>query len=205
MVPRSGDSECTPLRSALSILFTLNLASQFTVGQLGNLGDDFNGPGTIATTTTSVSYGLEIGDKVHIDPTGSPIQLAGCPGSPMASIIKNTAIVISTGSVSIGNTTPDRHFEVILTAESPPNALHIAPRSSRPVCLAPGSRNGSNNAGGNHCESVCHNCLPALTEPCPDRDETSAARQFTLVFLPQDLQNGIQLVLRLGHFASRGD
>ena len=74
MVPRSGDSECTPLRSALSILFTLNLASQFTVGQLGNLGDDFNGPGTIATTTTRVSYGLEIGDEVHIDPTGSPIQ-----------------------------------------------------------------------------------------------------------------------------------
>ena len=62
-------------------------ASQFTVGQLGNLGDDFNGPGTIATTTTRVSYGLEIGDEVHIDPTGSPIHLAGCPGSPMASII----------------------------------------------------------------------------------------------------------------------
>ena len=77
MVPRSGDSECTPFRSALSILFTLNLASQFTVGQLGNLGDDFNGPGTIATTTTRVSYGLEIGDEVHIDPTGSPIHLAG--------------------------------------------------------------------------------------------------------------------------------
>ena len=54
------------------------------MGQLGNLGDDFNGPGTIATTTTRVSYGLEIGDEVHIDPTGSPIQLAGCPGSPMA-------------------------------------------------------------------------------------------------------------------------
>ena len=145
MVPRSGDSECTPLRSALSILFTLNLASQFTVGQLGNLGDDFNGPGTIATTTTSVSYGLEIGDEVHIDPTGSPIQLAGCPGSPMASIINNTAIVISTGFVSSGNTTPNRHFEVNLTAESLPITLHIAPRNSRPVCLAPGSRNGSND------------------------------------------------------------
>ena len=204
MVPRSGDSECTPLRSALSILFTLNLASQFTVGQLGNLGDDFNGPGTIATTTTRVSYGLEIGDEVHIDPTGSPIQLAGCPGSPMASIINNTAMVISTGFVSIGNTTPDRHFEVILTAESPPNALLIALRSSRPVCLVPGSWNGSNRAGENHCGTVCHNCLPALTEPCPDRNETSTARQLTLVLLPQDSQSGILLVLRVprqGHFA----
>ena len=51
MVPRSGDSERTPFRNALSILLTLNFASKFTVGQLGNLGDDFNGPGTIANTT----------------------------------------------------------------------------------------------------------------------------------------------------------
>ena len=204
MVPRSGDSECTPLRSALSILFTLNFASKFTVGQLGNLGDDFNGPGTIATTTTRVSYGLEIGDEVHIDPTGSPIQLAGCPGSPMASIVNNTAMVISTGFVSIGNTTPDRHFEVILTAESPPNALLIALRSSRPVCLVPGSWNGSNRAGENHCGTVCHNCLPALIEPCPERNETSTARQLTLVLLPQGSKRGILLVLRVprqGHFA----
>ena len=118
MVPRSGDSECTPLRSALSILFTLNLASQFTVGQLGNLGDDFNGPGTIATTTTRVSYGLEIGDEVHIDPTGSPIHLAGCPGSPMAPIINDSAFDMPTGSVFYDNTTINRHFEVILTIES---------------------------------------------------------------------------------------
>ena len=72
MVPRSGDSECTPLRSALSILFTLNLASQFTVGQLGNLGDDFNGPGTIATTTTRVSYGLELVTRCISTPLDRP-------------------------------------------------------------------------------------------------------------------------------------
>ena len=118
MVPRSGDSECTPLRSALSILFTLNLASQFTVGQLGNLGDDFNGPGTIATTTTRVSYGLEIGDEVHIDPTGSPIHSAGCHDSPMDPIINDSAFDISTGSVFFDNTTTNRHFEVLLTMES---------------------------------------------------------------------------------------
>ena len=126
MVPRSGDSECTPLRSALSILFTLNLASQFTVGQLGNLGDDFNGPGTIANTTARASYCLEIGDEVHIDPTGSPIHLAGCPGSPMAPIINDSAFDMPTGFVFIDNTTTNRHFEVHLTTESLPIIRRIA-------------------------------------------------------------------------------
>ena len=72
----------------------------------------------------------------------------------MAPLINDTAIGISTGSVFIGNTTPNRHFEANLTAESRPIALHIAPRNSRPVCLVPDLRNGSNRAGGNHCGIV---------------------------------------------------